>query len=231
MEKTGHEKMNVRAVVVLSGGQDSVTCLGVAIRDCASVRAIHFSYGQRHTVETEQAWIICDRLRIPLKVVQIPSFTGLVTSALIGDGDVNAPHPNNAALPASFVPGRNAVFLTLAHAYATEIRALRVYAGVCQTDYSGYPDCREVFIQQLNTALNAGYETNISFQTPLMHLTKAESFALAKDTNVLDTVLELSHTCYNGDRNTANIWGKGCGKCAACQLRAKGWKEYSNAVS
>lgn len=224
-------KTKSNAVVVLSGGQESVTCLGVAVQKHSRVYALHFSYGQRHAVKTVQTRAICDWLGIPLKVVQIPSFYDVVTSALIGDGDVNAPHPNNTTLPASFVTGRDALFLTLAYAHATEINASVVYAGICKTDYSGYPDCCEQFIQKLNEALNVGYGVNLSFLTPLMHLTKAEIFSLAEECGILDIVLHASHTCYNGDRGTVNVWGLGCGKCVACQLRAKGWEEYTNVAN
>ena len=156
------------------------------------------------------------------------TFTTLNDSALLANnGDsVNEQHKSNADLPASFVPGRNALFLTIAHAYAQKHGALNIVGGMCQTDYSGYPDCRAEFITSLENALNLGYETSISIQAPLMYLDKVATFALADIHGVLDVVLEHSHTCYNGDRSIRHEWGYGCGECPACKLRAKGWERY-----
>jgi 7-cyano-7-deazaguanine synthase len=215
-----------RALVVMSGGQDSVTCLGVALTECASVSAITFSYGQKHAVEIEVARSICTKHGIPHTVLDLsPILQNMTSSALINGGDVNAAHELLDGLPASFVPARNALFLTAAYGVALETGATRVYTGVCQTDYSGYPDCREEFIQALNHALNIGYQSEIEIRTPLMHLTKAETFALAWSLGCLETIINETMTCYNGDE-TMNEWGKGCGTCPACELRAKGWNEY-----
>ena len=147
-----------RALVVLSGGQDSVTCLGIAIKKfgAANVFAIGFNYGQQHAVEISCATIICNKLDIGYKVLDIDFFGQLVTSSLTGEGSVNDAHPSNPDLPASFVPNRNALFLTIAHAYAQEINAATIYTGVCQTDYSGYPDCRAEFISNLERTLKSG---------------------------------------------------------------------------
>ena len=217
-----------KALVLLSGGQDSVTCLGVAIKNHGhfNVEAISFNYGQQHAIELNQAAIICNHFGIELKIVDLSFLSDLVTSALTGIGSVNAPHPNKPDLPASFVPNRNALFLTVAHAHAQEIKADRIYAGMCQTDYSGYPDCRKIFIDTLQAALNVGYEVDIRIKTPLMFMTKAETFSLAERVGVLPIVLEHSHTCYNGVRSHRYDWGVGCGKCPACQLREKGFHEF-----
>jgi 7-cyano-7-deazaguanine synthase len=220
---------NAPALVVLSGGQDSVTCLGLAIEKhgLSNVKAIGFKYGQQHSVEIECATDLCREFGIEYKVIDISFLGALVTSALTGEGDVSEAHPRLKDLPASFVPNRNALFLTIAHAFAQEFGAESIYTGVCQTDYSGYPDCREIFIGQLNDALNTGYQTpNIQIITPLMYLTKAETFDLANEVGFLDVVLEQSHTCYNGNHETVNEWGYGCGECPACELRAKGFKEW-----
>jgi len=214
------------ALVVLSGGQDSVTCLGIALKRFEKVYTIGFSYGQKHKIELEQARKICDRLCLPFQLMEIPALEELADSALTTDGDVTKPHHRNSALPASFVPNRNALFLTIAHAYAQKIGAEFIYTGVCQTDYSGYPDCRFDFIRRLQVTLNIGYQTSIKILTPLMYLTKAATFSLAEDAGVLDVVLELSHTCYNGNREDSHAWGYGCGECPACVLRAKGYTEY-----
>lgn len=217
------------AVVVLSGGQDSVTCLGLARKAHAQVLAIAFDYGQRHSVELKCAADICHELNVPLKIVDISFLSALVTSALTSTGDVGAQHAKRARQLASFVPNRNALFLTIAHAYAQEVGAGYLYTGVCQTDYSGYPDCREAFILSMQYALNTGYESDVRIVTPLMHKTKAETFALAEQCGILGLVLAKSHTCYNGDRETRHAWGRGCGKCPACELRAKGWREFQEA--
>lgn len=216
------------AVVVLSGGQDSVTCLGYALNYYNNVYAISFSYGQRHKVELACAKMICEDYDVPFKIVDVSFLGNMVTSALTGAGSVNEAHKLNQELPASFVPNRNALFLTIAHAYAQEVGASALLTGVCQTDYSGYPDCREVFIKTLQGALNVGYKTDIEIITPLMHLTKAETFKLASDLNFLDVVINDSHTCYNGDHETKHEWGFGCGECPACELRAKGYEEFKN---
>lgn len=214
------------ALVVMSGGQDSVTCLGVALSECASVEALTFRYGQKHAVEVSAARNICAKHGIPLRVVDLSSILqNMQSSALVNGGDVNAEHSILSGLPASFVPARNALFLTAAYGIALETRATRIYTGVCQTDYSGYPDCREDFIRALNLALNIGYQSEIEIRTPLMHLTKADTFALAWSLGCLDTIINDTMTCYNGNE-AMNEWGKGCGICPACDLRAKGWDEY-----
>ena len=217
------------AVVVLSGGQDSVTCLGVALQTFDKVFAIGFNYNQKHAVELEQAKLICDKHNVEFVVMSIPALIELGDSALIKGtdyDDVCKPHHANKDLPASFVPNRNALFLVTAHAYAQKVGANTVITGVCETDYSGYPDCRSVFINSLQIALNIGYLTCIQFSTPLMHKNKAQTFQLAADVGFLDDVIEHSHTCYNGNRELMHEWGAGCGECPACRLRAKGYTKY-----
>lgn len=218
------------AVVVLSGGQDSMTCLALAVSRHADVYAVSFDYGQRHAVELEQAALIAKRVGVPHRVVDVRSFGELVTSALTDHSDaddesVSGRHPNKPELPASFVPNRNALFLTIAHAVAQEMGARYIYTGVCQTDYSGYPDCRQAFISMLEDSLNIGYGTSISIVTPMMNIDKAATFAMADRLGVLDDVIELSHTCYNGDRSP-HEWGAGCGHCPACEIRAKGFARF-----
>ncbi|UPT53000.1 queuosine biosynthesis protein [Hafnia phage yong3] len=218
------------AVVVLSGGQDSVTCLGWALEHYKSVHAIGFSYGQRHGVELEQANKICERYNVPFAVFDLPALRQIGNSSLIStDGVVGSEaHPQHENLPASFVPNRNALFLTTAHAYAQKVGAQHVITGVCETDFSGYPDCRQAFIEILEAALNVGYETEIRFITPLMWLTKAQTFELADQVGFLTTVIEDSHTCYNGDREHLHDWGYGCGECPACKLREAGYEDWFN---
>lgn len=218
------------AVVVFSGGQDSVTCLGVALAQHNLVHCISFVYGQKHEVELECARKICNDLGVSLKIVDLSFLGQMVTSALTSDGDVNQPHEYKEGLPASFVPNRNALFLTTAHAYAQEVGAETIYTGVCQTDYSGYPDCRDQFIRMLEVALNNGYQCNIGIITPLMYLTKAQTFGLAEAYGFLERVVNDSHTCYNGNREIKHNWGYGCGECPACGLRQKGWEEYQDGL-
>lgn len=239
--------MNYKALVVFSGGQDSTTVLAHAMHLGFECEAIGFNYGQKHAVELEQAQKIAGKLGVKYTVVNMQAFGELVGAgtALIGEGDVNAPSPMkhmSTEVHASFVPNRNAMMLTMAHGYAQIIGADTLWTGVCQTDYSGYPDCRKVFIDALEKALNVGYETRIQIITPLMFATKAETFKMAEHAGALDLVLEDSHTCYNGVRQThewdgtihelkhRHDWGHGCGECAACELRAKGWKEYKEMV-
>jgi 7-cyano-7-deazaguanine synthase len=222
----GQPAEGASAVVVLSGGQDSVTCLGYALKCFEKVSAIGFRYGQKHEVELRQASKICLDHGVSYEIFDIPALSVLADSALVTDGDVTKPHHRNAALPASFVPNRNALFLTIAHAYAQKVGATALVTGVCETDFSGYPDCRHGFIEKLEAALNEGYLTNIRIYTPLMYISKAETFRLAEACGFLATVIDDSHTCYNGDRSTLHEWGAGCGECPACVLRAKGYAEF-----
>jgi len=218
-----------RALVVFSGGQDSTTCLGWAKNRYEHVETISFDYGQKHRVELEQAKRIAAQLGVKHHVVALEIFNQLANSALLernADDDLNASHPAKPHLPASFVPNRNAMFFTIAHAYAQKENLHDIVTGINQTDYSGYPDCRLPFIQTLEKALNLGSESAISFRYPLIHLTKAQTFALAQEEGVLDLVLEASHTCYRGDRTQRHPWGYGCGDCPACQLRQAGWEAY-----
>lgn len=193
----------------------------------ARVAAISFDYNQRHRVELVCAAMLTAKYHIQAKVVHMGELlSSLVTSALTGAGEVGQPHAYKPGLPSSFVPGRNALFLTLAHAHAQEIGAQAIITGVCQTDYSGYPDCRDQFVREINTALNTGYETHIQILTPLMNLNKGQTFGLAEEVGFLDEVLENSHTCYRGNHADRHPWGYGCGNCPACELRAKGWQEF-----
>lgn len=213
-----------KAVVVLSGGQDSITCLYWALAKFEKVLAINFDYGQRHSEETNYAWSICSSEGVPFKSIDISSMMEVTTSALLDDSiDINS--KNIKGLPASFVPNRNQLFLTLAHSYAQLNGAEHLVTGVCQTDYSGYPDCRKDFIDSFQSTTNLGSNERITIHTPLMYLTKADTFCLSKLLGCYDTIIESTLTCYNGD-TTDNSWGMGCGECPACKLRRNGWDEY-----
>lgn len=221
------------ALVVFSGGQDSTTCLGVAIQDAEEITCVTFAYGQRHAAEIESAKKVIKALEDEVDIKHLiidlsPILSNMKSSGLVShDLNIAGEHSINPDLPASFVPVRNALFLTSAYGLALERGCDVIYTGVCQTDYSGYPDCREDFVKALNQALNIGYAAEIPIETPLMHLTKVQTFALANDLDMLDIVLNETTTCYNGVQNSHD-WGKGCGVCPACDLRRKGWLEYSS---
>lgn len=213
------------ALVIFSGGQDSTTCLGWAKSRYEKVTAISFVYGQKHDCEIKQAKKIAQSMDVEHHIIEADFFGGLVNSALTHNGDVNAAHEDNAALPASFVPNRNAFFITLAHAFAQKINAGVLVTGTCEEDSSGYPDCRRVFIDAICLALNLGADTNIDIMTPLMQINKCETWKLAEDEDCLDIVRDLSHTCYNGT-DTMQDYGRGCGECPACHLRERGYHQF-----
>ena len=205
-------------LVVFSGGQDSTTCLHWALRTFAVVEAIFFDYGQRHASELQAAEAIAGRLKVPLRVFRLDFFTELGGNALVDPGLAIAPVPEHG-LPNTFVPGRNLIFLTYAASYAFTRDIRDLVTGVCQTDYSGYPDCRDATIKSLETALGLGlgYESGFAIHTPLMFKSKAESVLWAKELGALES-LAYSHTCYEGKFPP-------CGKCPACMLRKKGFEE------
>jgi 7-cyano-7-deazaguanine synthase len=212
------------ALVLFSGGQDSTTCLYWAKRQFGRVEALGFRYGQKHEVELRQAALIADKAGVPFRIMDLSGL--LHGSALLEhDKDVSAQHERNENLPASFVPGRNAVFLTVACSYAYSREISDLVGGMCQTDYSGYPDCRRVFVDALQTTMSLALETDLRIHTPLMYLTKAQTWKLAYDLGVLDVVRDLSHTDYNGDRTTYNEWGYGKLDNPASVLRANGYQE------
>jgi len=214
------------SIVVLSGGQDSATTLAYAAQQSTPYAAVHFEYGQRHAIEKDCAQWWADKYNIPLATLHIPALQA-GDSALTHPGNINATHPTMTHLPASFVPGRNIVFLTLAAAVAMQHNAPTIYTGVCQTDGSGYPDCRQNTITALQETLRLGTDWHqLTIETPLMHLTKAETFDLANRLNVLNDIIEHTHTCYEGNHTTKHNWGYGCGTCPACRVRAKGWETY-----
>ncbi len=204
------------AVVLLSGGQDSTTCLAWALARFPTVAAVTIDYGQRHRVELDCAAAIARAAGVPQTVIPCDSFRSLGGNALTGNLAVGSA-PAAGGLPNTFVPGRNLVFLTLAAAYGWQRGLTDLVTGVCQTDYSGYPDCREDTMQALQAALRAGMDAPFTIHTPLMHLTKAQTVLLIRDLGRLPW-LALSHTCYEGSRPP-------CGRCPACLLRAKGFAE------
>ncbi len=212
------------ALVLFSGGQDSTTCLFWAKKHFKHVEALGFKYGQKHEVELKQAHLIAQKAQVPFTVLDISGM--LQGSALTEhDKDVSAKHELNEQLPAAFVPGRNAVFLSLATSWAFTRNISDLVGGMCQADYSGYPDCRRVFVDSLQTTMTLALDKDIRIHTPLMYLSKAEAWKMAKDLDVLEIVRDMSHTDYNGDRTTYNEWGYGKLDNPASVLRAKGYEE------
>jgi 7-cyano-7-deazaguanine synthase len=225
-----------RALVLFSGGQDSTTCLAWALSRFEHVETVGFDYGQRHRVELEQRLVV--RAQLPGVLPQWRSRLGddhLLDLAVLGSISESALTQERAivlqsnGLPNTFVPGRNLVFLTFAAALAYR-RSIRVLVGgMCETDYSGYPDCRDATMQAMQAALALGLDEPMEIETPLMWSDKAQIWALADALGgrpLVDLVVEHTHTCYFGRRDARYDWGYGCGACPACQLRAAGWERW-----
>lgn len=210
--------MNNKAVIVFSGGQDSTTCLIHASQTYDEIHCITFDYGQRHRAEIEVAQQLSKKLGVAAhKILDTSLLNELAISSLTRDNiPIQTTNSSGDDLPNTFVPGRNILFLTLASIYAYQIRAKTVITGVCETDFSGYPDCRDEFVKSLNTAVELGMDYKLRIETPLMWLNKAETWALADYYKQLDFIRDNTLSCYNG------IKGSGCGNCEACSLRAKG---------
>lgn len=204
------------AVVVLSGGQDSTTCLFWAKQRFTPVTTVTFDYGQRHRIELEAARAVAALADVPNTILSIPTLAEIGSGSLVGKGEVTGAVGTDG-LPDSFVPGRNLIFMTFAAAFAYRIGARHLVTGVCETDYSGYPDCRRSTMDALTESINLGMEADFVIDTPLMHLTKADTVRLAIECGAMPA-LALSHTCYNG------VFPP-CGTCPACELRAKGFLE------
>ncbi|HGV4849966.1 7-cyano-7-deazaguanine synthase QueC [Enterobacter hormaechei] len=211
-----------RAVVVFSGGQDSTTCLIQALHQYVEVHCVTFDYGQRHRAEIDVARELALKLGARAhKVLDVTLLNELAVSSLTRDSiPVPDYEPDASGIPNTFVPGRNILFLTLTAIYAYQVKAEAVITGVCETDFSGYPDCRDEFVKALNHAVDLGMAKETRFETPLMWLDKAETWALADYWGKLDIVRNETLTCYNG------IKGDGCGQCAACNLRANGLNHF-----
>ncbi|MEM9401629.1 MAG: 7-cyano-7-deazaguanine synthase QueC [Pseudomonadota bacterium] len=210
---------NGKALVVLSGGQDSTTCLYWAMQHFgpSGVSSVTFDYGQRHRIELVSAAQVASMAGVPHTVLPIDTFAALGGNALTDDLDVRSDDDSETGLPNTFVPGRNLVFLSFAAALAYQQGCGNLVTGVAQTDYSGYPDCREDTLAALQQALRLGMEYEVTLHTPLMHLSKAETVELARDVGALGA-MAFTHTCYNGAQPP-------CGVCPACILRAKGFAE------
>ncbi len=224
------------ALVLFSGGQDSTVCLAWALQRFGRVETVGFDYGQRHAVELavrpgireqiaglDAGWAsrLGDDHMIKLDALAAISDTALTRDMAIEMGE--------HGLPTTFVPGRNLIFLAFAGALAYRRGAKHLVAGMCETDYSGYPDCRDDTIKAMQIALGLGMDRRFVLHTPLMWIDKAGTFALAKDIGhqpLLDLVIEATHSCYLGDRSHRHAWGYGCGTCPACKLRADGYTRF-----
>jgi 7-cyano-7-deazaguanine synthase len=224
------------ALVLFSGGQDSTVCLAWALERFAQVETIGFDYGQRHRAELEVRPHLRQRL-VALRpswakrlgddhVVKLDALAAISETALTRDVEIAM---GQGGLPTTFVPGRNLVFLTFAGALAYRRGARHLVAGMCETDFSGYPDCRDDTIKAMQLALNLGMERRFVIHTPLMFIDKAATFALGYDIagqDFVDLLVEETHTCYLGDRSQRHDWGYGCGTCPACRLRADGFARW-----
>jgi 7-cyano-7-deazaguanine synthase len=224
------------ALVLLSGGQDSAVCLAWALDRFESVETVGFDYGQRHRVELEcrdrvrkgiaalnPSW--ADRLGNDHSVT-LNALGELSNTALTRDVAIKV---EGCGLPNTFVPGRNLIFFIFAAALAYRRGLRHIVGGMCETDYSGYPDCRDDTIKALQVALNLGMERRFVIHTPLMWIDKAQTWKLAHDIGgggLVDLIVDDTHTCYLGDRSHRQAWGYGCGECPACQLRAEGFQRY-----
>lgn len=208
------------ALVVFSGGQDSTTCLFWAKKHFERVHALCFFYGQKHREEVEIARKIAEGAGVPFEVKDV-GFIGSLAQNSLTDGSIPMDKEKpEGSVPNTFVPGRNLFFLSIAAVYARELGIHHLIAGVSQTDFSGYPDCRDAFVKSLNVTLNLAMDDTFVIHTPLMWIDKAETWALADELGVLDLIRQETLTCYNG------IKGDGCGECPACTLRREGLQKY-----
>lgn len=211
---------NESALVLLSGGQDSTTCLFWALKHFKTVRALCITYGQRHSMEVEVAKKIALQANVPFEIVDATVISHLAENALTHHELVMDQDKPANSYPNTFVPGRNLFFLTFAAVIARSHGIYHLVTGVSQADYSGYPDCRDTFIRSANVTLNLAMDEQFTIHTPLMWLNKAETWKLADELGVLDIVKNNTLTCYNG------IIAEGCGNCPACRLRKAGLNEY-----
>jgi 7-cyano-7-deazaguanine synthase len=225
-----------KALVLFSGGQDSATCLAWALDRFAAVETVGFSYGQRHAVELDcrAKFVSTLRGRFPTwaerlgadHVVDLSVLKALGKTALTDDVEMAM---DKNGLPTTFVPGRNIFFFTAAAALAYRRGIKHLVGGMCETDYSGYPDCRDDTLKSLQASLNLGLDARLVIDTPLMWLDKAATWKLAQELGgaaLVDLIVEETHSCYRGERSKRHAWGYGCAACPACELRAKGWEGY-----
>jgi len=222
--------------VLFSGGQDSTVCLAWALQRFAAVETVGFDYGQRHRVELDLRPRIRDAVAAldpewkarlgEDHLIRLDALGEVSDTALTRETAIEM---SESGLPTTFVPGRNLVFFTFAGAVAYRRGAKHLVAGMCETDYSGYPDCRDDTVKAVQLALSLGMDRRFVLHTPLMWIDKAETFALAREIGgegLLGVIVEETHSCYLGDRSRRHAWGYGCGECPACRLRAQGWRKF-----
>jgi 7-cyano-7-deazaguanine synthase len=227
---------SVTALVLFSGGQDSTVCLGWALERFERVETIGFNYGQRHRIELDVRPKIREKITAIKPewkarlgddhVLKLDALAAISETALPRDVEIEI---GANGLPTTFVPARNLIFLAYAGALAYRRGALHLVAGMCETDYSGYPDCRNESVQTMARALALGMDKELLIETPLMRIDKAQTFAMAQKIGgdaFIRLVVDDTHSCYLGDRSHRHDWGYGCGKCPACQLRAQGWEKW-----
>ncbi len=233
--------MHTSALVLFSGGQDSTTCLALALSKYERVETIAFDYRQRHSVELQARLRVLEQIKL-----QFPQWAHKLGEDHLLDlgvlGQVSetsltrdvAFKMESSGLPNTFVPGRNLLFLTLAAALAYRRDLQVMVTGVCETDFSGYPDCRDDTMKAMQLALSLGMDKRFLIETPLMWIDKADTWALAASLGgqpLVDLIIEHTHTCYLGDRVHRHVWGYGCGECPACDLRAKGYDRWVAATA
>ncbi len=227
-----------RALVLFSGGQDSTTCLAWALSRYAQVETIGFDYGQRHAIELSMRPILLEKIRAFSSewdgklgedhVIDLSLISKISQTAMTEDIEIEM---QANGLPNTFVPGRNLLFMTVAATVAYRRGLDVLVGGMCETDFSGYPDCRDDTMKALQVALNLGMATSLKLETPLMWIDKAATWTLAQSlggTALVNLIREDTHTCYLGERGTLHDWGYGCGTCPACALRARGYGEFAN---
>jgi 7-cyano-7-deazaguanine synthase len=225
-----------RALVLFSGGQDSTTCLAWALDRYEHVETVGFDYGQRHIVEMKARENVLTRLRVSFPdwasrlggdhVLSIPVLGAISDTALTRDSQMTL---SASGLPNTFVPGRNLLFFVVASALAYRRGLKNIVGGMCETDFSGYPDCRDDAIKAQQVAVNIGTDSRFTFETPLMWIDKAATWALADRLGgaaLVDLIVDETHTCYLGDRRVKHSWGYGCGTCPACELRKSGFERW-----
>jgi len=236
---SSHNNSGTRALVLFSGGQDSTVCLAWALSNYDHVETIGFDYGQRHAVELEVRGTIRDRFKTDFPqwqnrlgedhLLNMETLGAITQTAMTQDVEIKL---EKSGLPNTFVPGRNLLFFTYAAALSYRRDIFTLIGGMCETDYSGYPDCREKTLQSLAETLSLGTDANYEIKTPLMWLDKSQTWEMADDlggNKLTDLIIEHTHTCYLGERGKRHDWGYGCSECPACTLRANGYKKWQSA--
>ena len=229
---------NSKALILFSGGQDSATCLAWALDTYDYVETVGFNYEQRHSVEMQCRKVVLSNVRQAFPqwdaklgedhIVDLSALGQISETSLTRDVEITM---DEVGLPSTFVPGRNLIFLNFAAAVAYRRGITTLIGGMCEADFSGYPDCRKETLDTQMAAISLGMDKAYSLETPLMYMSKAEAWGLAQklgEQALIDIIIEDSHTCYMGTRGERFEWGYGCGTCPACELRAKGWAEYAS---